>query len=91
MKRYIIFALVALFSISASVAQTFDANFQNATLRIDYIFAGNASTQLVALDELSQSDGWAGRRVNMSDANNLAVDEEKWAMEICRCLNGIIY
>ena len=65
MKRYIIFAVVALFSISASVAQTFDAYFQNATLRIDYIFAGNASQQMIAIDELAQFEGWAGRRVNM--------------------------
>ena len=34
-------------------------------MRVDYIFSGNASQQMVALDELSSFDGWAGRRVNL--------------------------
>ena len=49
----------------ATYAQDFSANFWNKTLRIDYIFAGNAEHQFVALDELASFDGWAGRRVNL--------------------------
>ncbi|MBE6220368.1 MAG: peptidase M64 [Alistipes sp.] len=66
MKR--LFALViSLLGITGLNAQEFSEYFQNKTLRIDYIFAGNSSNQFVALDELSQSDGWAGRRVNMAE------------------------
>ena len=66
MKR--IFLLVAMLCLSISLsAQNFGDYFQNKTLRIDYIFAGNSTSQIVALDELAESDGWWGRRVNMSE------------------------
>ena len=65
MKKFIFLTLCATFSILSVVAQSFDAHFQNATLRIDYVFAGNASQQMIAIDELAQFSGWAGRRVNM--------------------------
>lgn len=48
-----------------SYAQEFDENFQNATLRIDYIFAGNAQQQIIAIDEFAAFPLWAGRRVNL--------------------------
>lgn len=48
-------------------AQDFDTHFQDRTLRIDYHFVGNAQTQMVALDELASSEGWAGRRVNLGE------------------------
>lgn len=48
-------------------AQNFDTHFQDRTLRIDYHFVGNAQTQMVALDELASSEGWAGRRVNLGE------------------------
>ena len=35
------------------------------TLRLDYIFSGDAKTQSITLAELHSIDGWAGRRVNM--------------------------
>ena len=59
--------MISLCGVINLSAQDFSQYFLNKTLRIDYIFAGNASTQMVALDELSQSEGWAGRRVNMSE------------------------
>ncbi|MBO5860348.1 MAG: peptidase M64 [Alistipes sp.] len=65
MKKFIFLTLCATFSILSVVAQSFDAHFQNATLRIDYVFAGNSSQQMIAIDELAQFSGWAGRRVNM--------------------------
>lgn len=43
----------------------FDAWFCDATLRLDYVFSGNATTQRIALDELRRSEGWYGRRVNL--------------------------
>lgn len=66
MKRFIML-MISLCGVIGLNAQEFNQHFQNKTLRIDYIFAGNSSTQIVALDELAQSDGWAGRRVNMGE------------------------
>ena len=43
----------------------FDKYLSNRTLRIDYIFAGDATSQEIYLDEMSLSEGWAGRRVNL--------------------------
>lgn len=66
MKKFIFLTLCATLSILSVVAQSFDTHFQNATLRIDYVFAGNSSQQMIAIDELAQFSGWAGRRVNMN-------------------------
>ena len=38
---------------------------QNQTLRVDYTFSGTAKSAEISLDELSCSDGWYGRKVNL--------------------------
>lgn len=50
-----------------SNAQNFADYFQDKTLRIDYIFTGDANQQAIYLDELSQLPTWAGRRHNLSE------------------------
>ena len=64
MKRLFLTLICAVAAVAVS-AQSFSDYFANKTLRIDYVFAGNAENQIVALDELAASDGWAGRRVNL--------------------------
>ena len=64
MKRLFLTLICAVAAVAVS-AQSFSEHFVNKTLRIDYVFAGNAENQIVALDELATSDGWAGRRVNL--------------------------
>ena len=64
MKRLFLTLICAVAAVAVS-AQSFSDYFANKTLRIDYIFAGNAENQIVALDELATTDGWAGRRVNL--------------------------
>ena len=64
MKKFLLFAALLLVAID-TYAQSFNDYFCNETLRVDYIFSGNTSQQMVALDELSSFDGWAGRRVNL--------------------------
>ena len=64
MKKTLLFAALLLVAID-TYAQSFSDFFANQTLRVDYIFSGNASQQMVSLDELSSFDGWAGRRVNL--------------------------
>ena len=43
-------------------AQNFDDFFTNKTLRVDYLFNGNAQKQEISLDELVSLPRWAGRR-----------------------------
>ena len=56
-----------LLSITALSAQEFESHFEDATLRIDYTFAGSADEQFVALKELSSTPSWWGRRVNLDE------------------------
>ena len=49
------------------IAQTqdFERNFTDRTLRVDYIFSGDADSQQISVNELRSSEGWYGRRVNL--------------------------
>ncbi|MBR5200633.1 MAG: peptidase M64 [Alistipes sp.] len=66
MRRFICFAVAMLASVTL-YAQEFDANFVDKTLRIDYTLLGNASEQHVALRDMSSTDKWWGRRVNLDN------------------------
>lgn len=48
-------------------AQQFSEFFEDNTLRIDYIFAGNHDKQYIFLDELSKTPQWAGRKQRLSE------------------------
>lgn len=63
--RRLLLIVAALLATTISHAQSFDDNFSDATLRIDYTFAGNADSQFVALRGLSSTDNWWGRRINL--------------------------
>ena len=65
MKKSLFLFFAALFCVGIGRAQSFEENFQNATLRIDYVFVGNSSQQMIAIDEFARFDRWAGRRVNL--------------------------
>ncbi|MCK9159362.1 MAG: IgA Peptidase M64 [Bacteroidaceae bacterium] len=68
MQTYRLRCLGLLFLISIGVySQNFEKVFQNKTLRIDYIFSGNASHQSISVDELSCLPTWAGRRNHLSE------------------------
>ena len=66
MKKTFIFILWSLFSVAVN-AQNFNDYFEDKTLRVDYIFTGNATKQEIYLDELSSLPKWAravSRRVS---------------------------
>ncbi len=44
---------------------SFDRNFADSTLRVNYIFSGDATTQEISLSEISLHEMWAGRRHNL--------------------------
>ena len=63
--RKLLFLLFSLSSITAT-SQNFNHFFEDKTLRIDYIFAGNTQNQIIALDQLYELPQWAGRKHNLS-------------------------
>lgn len=67
MRRLLILSIVTLASVAMASAQTFDDYFADKTLRIDYTLSGNNTEQHVALRELSATDHWWGRRVNLDN------------------------
>lgn len=65
MRRFLTF-IVALIATTTLSAQQFDAHFNDATLRLDYTFMGNASEQYIALSDISATENWWGRRINLN-------------------------
>lgn len=66
MKKFTLF-LIGIFVTFALHAQVFTDYFTDKTLRIDYIFNGNATKQEICLDELSSLPHWAGRKHHLSE------------------------
>lgn len=56
-----------IFVCLGSYAQNFTEFFEDKTLRVDYLFTGDAKQQAIYLDELSQLPSWAGRRHHLSE------------------------
>lgn len=66
MKKHILF-LLCLIAVSPTRAQVFADHFADKTLRVDYIFNGNASGQAICLDGLSALPTWAGRKHHLAE------------------------
>ena len=63
MKRLSIFLFI--FIVSLFKAQKFSEYFEDKTLRLDYIFAGNAQQQYAFVNELVELKGWYGRKTEL--------------------------
>ena len=63
MKNTFCALVLALFALTANAAE-----YAERTLRVDYIFSGTDRSQEISLDEMLCFDGWAGRRVNLTEA-----------------------
>lgn len=61
------FVLMSFFFSAVSKAQSFDQYFEDNTLRIDYVFAGNAKEQHIYVEQLYKQSRWAGRRNRLSE------------------------
>lgn len=64
---------VAAFGLSVLAFQPamsvdFDRYFEDNTLRLDYIFAGNAAEQHIYVEHLYRQPRWAGRRQHLDEA-----------------------
>ena len=67
MRTKFLFLLIGLAVAVALSGQNFNDYFADKTLRLDYLFVGNAQHQEVTLRELSCQPGWAGRRHHLSE------------------------
>ena len=66
MKRNLLLILCLLVVLNLHT-QNFADYFADKTLRVDYIFTGDADHQSIYLDELSRLPSWAGRRHHLSE------------------------
>ena len=67
MRRLLPF-LVLAFSFCAPLrASVFGDSFTDATLRLDYVFCGDASHQEIYLRQICRTSEWAGRRENLPE------------------------
>ena len=67
MSKLLCAMAMALIACSQAVAQRFDTFFRDSTLRLDYIFAGDASRQAIYVDELGLNPRWHGRRARLGE------------------------
>lgn len=67
MKKHAAFLLLGLFTLLPLSAQHFSDHFCDSTLRLDYTFSGNASSQHIYLDQLSSSPRWYGRHQHLGE------------------------
>lgn len=86
MKRILLYLFIILPIFGHS--QNFDKYFENSTLRLDYSFAGTANSQIIALDQLSKIENWAGRRNKLAE---LARDGNGQITMYDKASNTIIY
>lgn len=66
MKRILLIAVTAMLA-ATTWAVDFDKYFTDATLRLDYAFAGDVNKQEIYVDQLSRLPRWWGRRVRLDE------------------------
>lgn len=67
MKKRFFLALMFVVAAANVAAQTFDDYFEDQTLRLDYVFAGDVSKQSIYVDQLVQLPHWYGRRNHLDE------------------------
>ena len=66
MKRFLLTAAALLLALPGLCAQAFDDDFEDATLRLDYVFCGDNAHQAIYFQQALKTSAWAGRRNNLS-------------------------
>ncbi len=65
-QRLLFLILTLPIAIGAAAQTEFDAYFEDATLRLDYVFCGDATHQAVYFQQASRSSAWAGRQHHLT-------------------------
>ena len=66
MRKLLFTSLLSVFSLY-SYGQRFEDYFEDRTLRLDYIFAGDSSQQQIYVDELISLPRWYGKRQRLAE------------------------
>ena len=66
MKKIYLTLTVAMVAIAA-MAQQFETHFNDSTLRLDYIFAGNNHEQQIYFEKACVTPRWAGRKARLAE------------------------
>lgn len=64
---YTLPCVLCLFMSANVNAQDFNTAFSDSTLRIDYIFSGNANQQHIAVDQLNVMPRWYGKKQRLAE------------------------
>lgn len=76
MQKYLSLLLALTFTLAVKATSEsntandgvcFDDHFENATMRLDYVMAGNARHQDIYLEHIYRTSEWAGRRARLSE------------------------
>lgn len=67
MKRTICALGMAIMAVCNAFAQDFDKYFEDATLRLDYIMAGDQGNQYIYLEQMMRQERWAGRKSRLAE------------------------
>lgn len=63
-----IYLLSLLIGLTTTIrAQRFEDHFEERTLRLDYTFCGDANSQQIYVDQLSQMPGWYGKHTRLAE------------------------
>ena len=66
--KQILLTLLSLFLVLPGLfARDFDRDFEDATLRLDYVFCGDNAHQAIYFQQALRTSEWAGRRRNLSE------------------------
>ena len=63
----LLLCMLLLTSVLTAAAQEFDDYFEDRTLRLDYVFAGDANQQDIYVDQLVQLPRWYGRHERLAE------------------------
>lgn len=66
-KKFLMIWLAAWCTTTALHAQQFDDYFEDRTLRLDYIFAGDNRSQEIFFEQAYVTERWAGRKSRLSE------------------------
>ncbi len=67
MKRFFVLAALLCAAVPGLQARGFDTDFEDATLRLDYVFCGDNAHQAIYFQQALRTSEWAGRRNNLSE------------------------
>ena len=65
--KFCLVFLCSLLALASAAAQSFDDWFEDCTLRLDYVFAGNNRSQHIYLQQALATTRWAGRKNRLTD------------------------